>query len=58
MCLFLHGYSFALKNIKKDIANKVISVFEVWKLSTMNYMLPKSIQTHFATNRTYLISRK
>jgi hypothetical protein len=46
------------KNIKKDNPHKVMSVFEVWKFSTMNYMLLKSIRTRLLTNRAYLINIK
>jgi hypothetical protein len=41
--LFHHRYSCTLKDIKKDILNKIMSIFKVWKHSTMNYMLLKSI---------------
>ncbi|MCI39107.1 hypothetical protein A2U01_0060336, partial [Trifolium medium] len=47
-----------LKTSKKDVPNKVMSVFEVGKLSTMNYMLPKSIQTRLTIDKAYLINRK
>jgi hypothetical protein len=34
-----------------------VSVFEAWKLPTMNCMIPKSIKTRFPTNRTHLVNR-
>jgi hypothetical protein len=58
MCLFLGRYSCVPKNIKKDNPHKVMSVFEVWKFSTMNCMLLKSIRTRLLTNRAYLINIK
>jgi hypothetical protein len=58
MRLFLHIYSRALKNIKKAIPNKVMFIFEAWKLSTMNYMLPKFIETRLTTNMTHLVNGK
>jgi hypothetical protein len=43
--LFFYRYFRVPKNIKKGITNKIIPVFEVWKLSTMLCIL-KVIQTH------------
>jgi hypothetical protein len=49
--LFFHRYPRAPKNIKMDIPNKLVSVFEARKLSTMYCMLPKVIQTRLTTNK-------
>lgn len=44
--LFLHRYSGSSRHIKHDIPNKVMSVFEVWNISTM---FPKCIRTRNTT---------
>jgi len=39
------------KYIKKNILNKVVPLFEVGKLLTMNFVLPKGIQTSLMAKR-------
>jgi hypothetical protein len=56
--LFFRRYFCAFKNIKKNISDKVVPVFKVWKLSTIYCVLPKIIRIHLTKNRVNLINKK
>ena len=58
MCLLFHIYSCSPEYIKKDIPNKVMPVFEVAKLLTINCMPFKCIKTCLTTNMAHLFNRK
>jgi hypothetical protein len=57
-CLLFYWYSCTPKNIKKDIPDKVVPIFEAWKLSAMHDVLPKVIQARLTTNKTNFVNRK